>query len=75
MSNTINHNFQIFLSMQCNFCYEVAEKVFLINSDHFWNKWLRCDNNMITFLAMLDSSNKEKMFNWGTTLVSVVTIL
>jgi hypothetical protein len=54
--------------MQCNFSYEIAEDIFIIDQDHLWDKWIRSRTNIINFLSSLDQVNQQKMMNWGETL-------
>jgi len=65
---SLNKSFSIFMSMQCNFSYEIAEDIFIIDQQHFWDKWIRSRANIISFLSSLDQVNQQKMMNWGQTL-------
>ena len=66
---TVEKAFQIFLAMQCNFSYDVAGHVFSRDRDHFWEKWLKVEGNIISFLSSLDRFHRKKMLDWGVTLV------
>lgn len=69
-SYTLSNSFDMFLSMQCNFSYEVAEGIFTRDTEHFWAKWLRSQDNIITFLGMLDTVNRRKVIDWGTSITN-----
>lgn len=68
--NKLEDSFDIFVSMQCNFSYNIAQEIFPGDVTHFWNKWLSSQDNILTFLNTLDKFNRRKMLDWGITLVS-----
>ena len=62
---TPSTSFDMFFSMQCNFSHEVAQGIFTRDTEHFWVKWVRSHENIITFLGMLDAVNRKKVLEWG----------
>lgn len=51
--------------IQNNMDLELSKKIFGIELyEHFYNKWTKCDTNIIYFISMLDLQNKEKLFNF-----------
>lgn len=57
--------YQLFMYLQFNFNKDMCDKVFGDLSDHLFQKWLRCDNNMLNYMSTLDDGNKIKLIDWG----------
>jgi hypothetical protein len=77
MSNVyeIEKSFDLLLSIQCNFSYSIAERIFFEQTDHFWSKWLKVEGNIISFLASLDVFNRNKVISWAMSWSSNRVIL
>jgi hypothetical protein len=56
--------FEQFLSLQNNFSYNICKEIFPNNTDHYWNKWIHSNNNILSFISRLDSENRNKVFSW-----------
>jgi hypothetical protein len=61
-------SFSIYLKMQCQFSYEICQRIWPDCSDHYWKKWITANNNIINFIDRLDEQNKLLMFEWGRLL-------
>ena len=57
--------YQILLKMQLTFSYDICSLIFNEDTEHFWNKWLNTQNNMLLFLKILNIVNRNKMLEWG----------
>jgi|TARA_Y100000389_G_scaffold50580_1_gene46270 hypothetical protein len=64
-NNELWNNYYLFLSMQNNLDTEALKIIFNNNYRHYELKWNASDHNLLYFMNMLDSVNKEKIINWG----------
>lgn len=60
----INKAYSILSQLQFNFTYQVCSSIFPTDTDHFWEKWVRCNYNIISFINLLDVLNKQKVLFW-----------
>ncbi len=60
----MNDFYEQLLEMQCNFSKYISDKIFGNLSNHLFQKWLKCNNNIVSFLSRLDAVNKGKIFNY-----------
>ena len=56
--------------MQVNFSMERCKSIFGYDYMHYWNKWTSTDGNIIEFINRLDTVNKEKILEWGESMVN-----
>ena len=56
--------------MQVNFSMETCKSIFGHDYMHYWNKWTSTDGNIIEFINRLDTVNKEKILEWGESMVN-----
>lgn len=65
-SNTFLDYYLILSSLQSNLDYSILEKVFGTDmAEHLISKWIRCDNNILTFLSMLDTFNQHLLLDYA----------
>ena len=57
--------YNIFMFMQTNFNKYICDQLFGELSDHIYDKWIYCDQNLLNFLSMLDRDNKIIVLEWG----------
>jgi hypothetical protein len=58
-------DYNILLYIQNNFDKNISERIFNNLSDHLYKKWISCDQNILHFISVLDSENKNKILFWG----------
>lgn len=51
-------------NLQFNFTYDTCANIFIEDTEHYWNKWLTSNENIILFINSLDLFNKEKILSW-----------
>lgn len=64
--SVLNNSYDILLSLQCNFNKQICDKIFTDYSNHLYEKWLNCDQNILKFISLLDSVNRNKILLWCT---------
>ena len=57
--------FNTFQALQNNFNKGISNKVFGELSNHLFQKWLKCDRNILNFISMLDPIHKKKLLKWA----------
>ena len=57
--------YNVFMYLQVNFNKDMSDNIFEDLSDHLFEKWLKCEYNILNFISMLDNSNRIKLINWG----------
>ncbi len=65
----LHEHYNLFLTMQNRFNYEICEQLFGKLADHLYTKWSYSDRNMLFFITRLDEDNKDKILKWGLTLL------
>lgn len=55
--------FDIYLYMQNTFDYDTCEQLWPNDTEHYWQKWEKCDGNFLNFLSMLDDMNRKHVIN------------
>ena len=60
-----NKHFNVFLRLQNDFNKGISNKVFGDLSNHLFNKWLKCERNMLNFISILDNTNKNRLLEWA----------
>ncbi len=58
-------HFNVFLRLQNDFNKGISNKVFGDLSNHLFNKWLKCERNMLNFISILDNTNKNRLLEWA----------
>ena len=53
-----------FLTLQNNFNKSMCDTIYVKDSEYIYRKWTRSKNCVVTFIAFLNESNKEKLFKW-----------
>jgi hypothetical protein len=61
---SLNIFYNILLSLQYNFNKRLCDKIFGINSDHIYPKWLSSDGNILCFLTRLDDNNRDNLLEY-----------
>ena len=70
MSYTLEQSYFIFRIISSNLSSEICKIIFDKNiSEHMWDKWLKCDMDIIKFLSALDTYNRKKIIDWGENMV------
>lgn len=64
------NNYNLFLTIQNRLDTEAFQQIFGPDYKHYESKWILCENNLLSFMNMLDYSNKEKVFNWGAKIIN-----
>lgn len=64
----MNEAYDKFLKMQINFSYGVVQNIFANDHDHYWNKWVSSNDNIILFISKLDNINRMLVLDWGSHL-------
>jgi len=59
--------YQSLLFLENNLCPDIIHKIFIIEPEHFVQKWIDSDYNIMTFLGKLDIFNRQLVFNWANT--------
>ena len=57
--------YNVFMYLQVNFDKNMCDTIFDDLSDHLFDKWLRCNYNILNFISMLDNGNRIKLIDWG----------
>jgi hypothetical protein len=58
-SEQLESQFLFYQYMQNNFDYTLCREIFH-DYDHMYNKWLASNGNIITYISLMDCSNREK---------------
>ena len=53
--------YNLFNSIQNSLSEDIISSIWPNDSDHFLDKWLSTDNNIILFLSKLDDYNQNKL--------------
>lgn len=66
MTEAINfeETYQLLLFLQNKLCSALIHKIFIVDPEHFAEKWMDSDYNIMTFLGKLDEFNRQLVFNW-----------
>ena len=65
MDNYLTKNYNMFIFIQSNFNKNICDILYSELSNHLFNKWLKCDGNILNFISMLDNNNKLIILKWG----------
>jgi hypothetical protein len=61
---SLEQSYNTFMYLQCNFNLFICEEIFGDLSEHLFEKWLNCNENILNFLSKLDSENRQKIYKW-----------
>ena len=67
-------DYNILLYIQNNFDKEVSSEIFNDLSNHLYKKWIVCNQNILHFISVLDSENKNKILLWGENMYSKINL-
>lgn len=52
------------ISIQCNMCYDTVYKIWPNDTDHYLQKWVYCNQNIVLFYNSLDEMNQKLFLNY-----------
>lgn len=58
-------SYNLFISLQINFCTQVIKDIFGDDWLHYERKWLHSNQNFLYFMSMLDDDNKKKVLDYA----------
>jgi len=64
MNINLTITYEELLKIQNILCADIIQKIFERDWEHYNNKWVNSNFNLLTFLSMLDHQNLNKIFDW-----------
>ena len=55
---------KLLLKVQFNFNKDICDEIFKNDSDHLYQKWISCSNNLLHFINRLDKHNTNLLLSW-----------
>ena len=58
---------ELLMNLQYNFNKSICDKIYKVNSNHLYEKWLTCNGNLLNFINRLDSNNRLLLIDYVIT--------
>ena len=62
--DNVKQYYNLFNTIQNTLSEDIISSIWENDSDHFFNKWLTSENNIILFIAKLDDNNQNKLLEY-----------